>query len=216
MSSGHSNRTLAIETASEACSVALFENGTLIASDHRVLGRGHAEELIPIIAALPDKGCADRILVSLGPGSFTGVRIGIAAARALGFAWQAQVIGYPTLALIAAMAQAKHPSAATICMTGGHGEWFVQNFADDGAPLNGLASLAPKQAADRDIQTMVAGSKAAELANLATPSPDKVLHLLPDARHALLINSALLKDKLTPIYGRAPDAKPQRLASPTT
>ncbi len=58
-----------------------------------------------MIAELPDKGRAERIVVSLGPGSFTGVRIGLAAARALGLAWQAEVLGYPTPALVAAMAR---------------------------------------------------------------------------------------------------------------
>ena len=123
-----SGRILAIETASEACSVALFEGAEIIAHDHRELGRGHAERLIPMIAALPDKGRADRILVSLGPGSFTGVRIGIAAARALGVAWGAEVLGYPTLALVAVRAWQPDPRPVTVCMNGGHGEWFVQNF----------------------------------------------------------------------------------------
>ena len=102
-------RTLVIDSATEACSVALFENDALIAGDFRVLGRGHAEQLVPMIAALPGKGRAGRIAVALGPGSFTGLRVGIAAARALGLAWKAEVLGYPSLALSAAMARAMPP-----------------------------------------------------------------------------------------------------------
>ena len=75
-------RILAIETATEACSVALFEEGALVDARHEVLGRGHAERLVPMIAELPDRGRAEEIRVSLGPGSFTGVRIGVAVARA--------------------------------------------------------------------------------------------------------------------------------------
>ncbi|MEL6238307.1 MAG: tRNA (adenosine(37)-N6)-threonylcarbamoyltransferase complex dimerization subunit type 1 TsaB, partial [Pseudomonadota bacterium] len=125
-------RVLAIETASEACSVALFEGQSLVAGDHQVLGRGHAEHLVPMIGQLPEKGRAGRILVSLGPGSFTGVRIGLATARALGLAWKAEVLGYPTLQLISEQARLNHPGAATVCVNGGHGEWFVQNFSASG------------------------------------------------------------------------------------
>ena len=102
-------RILAIECATEACSVALFgsdEDGeNLLDHRHETIGRGHAERLVPLIAELPGRGRANRILVSLGPGSFTGTRIGLAAARSLAIAWGADVRGYPTLALVAAMAK---------------------------------------------------------------------------------------------------------------
>ncbi|MEQ5788559.1 tRNA (adenosine(37)-N6)-threonylcarbamoyltransferase complex dimerization subunit type 1 TsaB [Erythrobacter sp. NFXS35] len=202
-------RVLAIETASEACSIALFDDERLIARDHRVIGRGHAEALVPMIGALPDKGRADRILVSLGPGSFTGVRIGLATARALGFAWGAEVRGYPTLALVAAQARVDHPHAAvTVCVTGGHGEWFVTDFGADGMPESEAASLTPDAAAARACRTVVAGSRAEEFAALRGGAELVVAALLPDASAVPLLPADLLTGNLTPIYGRAPDATP--------
>ncbi|WP_086619650.1 tRNA (adenosine(37)-N6)-threonylcarbamoyltransferase complex dimerization subunit type 1 TsaB [Erythrobacter tepidarius] len=200
-------RILAIETASEACSVALFESGAMIARDHRLIGRGHAEALVPMIAALPAKGRAERILVSLGPGSFTGVRIGLATARALAFAWGAEVLGYPTLALIAAQAQVQCPGTPlTVCINGGHGEWFVQDFAA-GQPAGELLSLAPDAALARGAQAMIAGNRARAFAELLGGSP-RVLDLNPDAAEAGRIPQTLLTPHLAPIYGRAPDATP--------
>ena len=171
-----------------------------------MLGRGHAEQLVPLIATLPARGRAERILVSLGPGSFTGVRIGIAAARALGLAWQARVLGYPTLALVAATARAQHPGPVTVCMTGGHGEWFVQDFAADGRSETSLASLSPAQALGRRSHRTIAGSRARELA-LAEEPRHAVLELLPDARFAPQLPAELFTDGVSPIYGRAPDAR---------
>lgn len=198
-------RLLAIDCATEACSVGLFADGEPLAGDWRVLGRGHAEQLVPMIAALPDKGRADRILVSLGPGSFTGVRIGLATARALGLAWRAEVLGYPTLALVAAMARAAHPGPVGACMTGGHGEWFVQEFAADGLPVGELASLAPEGAARAIIGEIVAGTQAEAL--VALRGYGTALALLPDARDALRLPPALLSGDLAPLYGRGPDAR---------
>jgi len=207
-------RTLAIETASEACSIALFEGERTLAHDHRVLGRGHAEALVPMISGLPHKGLAERIVVSLGPGSFTGVRIGIATARALGFAWGAQVWGYPTLALVAAhIAQDDKmscPRTVTVCMNGGHGEWFVQNFRD-GRPEDTARSLAPEAARDACRHDTIIGNRADDLANLLTGKT--ALPLLPDAALVPLLHEDCLKADLSPIYGRAPDATPQKVSA---
>ena len=95
-------RTVVSETSTTAFSVALIEAGAVIARTHDVVGRGHAERLIPMIADLPDGGRADRILVDCGPGSFTGLRVGIAAARGLALGWGAEVAGFSSLAVIAA------------------------------------------------------------------------------------------------------------------
>lgn len=200
-------RTLAIECATEACSVALFEDETPVAHDHRVLGRGHAERLVPMIAALPDRGRAGRILVSLGPGSFTGVRIGIATARALGYAWGAEVVGYPTLALIAAMVRAEHPGEPVdVCTTGGHGEWFVQQFDAEGLVDGDVRSLPPDEAAQAIDAALVGGTQAEAL--VARRGHGGAFALHPDARFALRVPAPLLSAEPRPIYGRPPDARP--------
>jgi tRNA threonylcarbamoyl adenosine modification protein YeaZ len=199
-------RTLVIDSATEACSVALFENDALIAGDFRVLGRGHAEQLVPMIAALPGEGRAGRIAVALGPGSFTGLRVGIAAARALGLAWKAEVLGYPSLALIAAMARAKHGEGLlAVAMTGGHGEWFVQAFGADGLAAGDLASLPPDAAAAQISEDLIAGSQAEAL--VALRGRGTSCDLLPDARAFGLLSGDLLTTSVQPHYGRPPDAR---------
>ena len=198
-------RTLVIDCATEACSVALFDGNVLVAGDCRTLGRGHAEALVPMIAALPNAGRADRIAVALGPGSFTGVRVGLAAARALALAWQCPLVGYPTLALVAARARLDASGqACTVAMTGGHGEWFVQSFAGDGLPLAELASLTPEAAAALETD-LIAGSQADAL--VARRGYGQARPLWPDARDFALLPPALIGSADQPLYGRAPDAR---------
>ncbi|MCP5396627.1 MAG: tRNA (adenosine(37)-N6)-threonylcarbamoyltransferase complex dimerization subunit type 1 TsaB [Sphingomonadaceae bacterium] len=198
--------TLAIDCSTEACSVALFDGSKLVAGDHRILGRGHAEQLVPMIEALPGKGKAERILVALGPGSFTGIRIGIATARALGIAWQAQVLGYPTLSLVAARSWQPQPRPVTVCMNGGHGEWFIQNFADCSTAEDSVQSLRPEEAAKACRHKVIAGNRAQELADLLGDGR-LPLDLMPDARQTYLLHETKLLDEIKPIYGRGPDAK---------
>ena len=141
-------RRLVIDSATENCSVALIDNGELVAGECIKLGRGHAERLVPMIAALPGNGRAEAIAVDVGPGSFTGIRVGLAAARALAMAWGARIEGYESLSLVAAMAASARPGLPIdVCMTGGHGEWFFQSFSAHLAPLSPLASLHPDEAA---------------------------------------------------------------------
>lgn len=195
-------RMLAIETATEACSVALFDGPVLVDARHEVLGRGHAERLVPMIAGLPDKGRAAQIRVSLGPGSFTGVRIGLAVARALGVAWNAEVLGYPTLALVAA----RLGEAATICMNGGHGEWFVQRFDADGLPTTEVRSLTHQAAAAESHEALIVGNRAEELVSmLGTGHTARTV--LPTAADVFSLPATVLTTDLAPIYGRPPDAK---------
>ncbi|KHK92960.1 tRNA (adenosine(37)-N6)-threonylcarbamoyltransferase complex dimerization subunit type 1 TsaB [Novosphingobium malaysiense] len=199
-------RTLVIDCATDACSVALFDGSELVAGDLRVLGRGHAEALVPMIAALPGRGRSETIAVSLGPGSFTGVRVGLAAARALALAWSANLTGYSCLALVAALARQEHgPTGLDVAMTGGHGEWFVQSFDTRGHASSELASLRPEAASQQCRQEIVAGSQAQAL--VAARGFGHALPLLPDARaYSCLAHHDILTD-VRPLYGRAPDAK---------
>ena len=200
-------RTLVIETSTTACSVALIEDGAVIARAHEVVGRGHAERLIPMIAELPEGGRADRIIVDCGPGSFTGVRVGIAAARGLALGWGAEIAGFSSLPLIAAAGFAARPTHdIAVIMEGGHGEVFMQAFSADLSPRSDMVSLKPDAALAALAGRRAVGNGVRWLATL-----DDSLDLteaLPDAASAILLPASLTALVPSPIYGRAPDAKP--------
>ncbi|WP_066554041.1 tRNA (adenosine(37)-N6)-threonylcarbamoyltransferase complex dimerization subunit type 1 TsaB [Croceicoccus bisphenolivorans] len=200
-------RTLVIDSATDACSVALFEGSGLVAGEWLALGRGHAERLVPMIAALPDKGRADRIAVALGPGSFTGIRVGLAAAKALGVAWHAPLVGYSTLALLAAQARIEAgEQELAVVNAGGHGEWFVESFDAEGRSTAPVRSLKPEAAAEAGLPALAVGSRAEALIELRKHG--EAMPLSPDARAFAALPRTALLDDIRPIYGRAPDAKP--------
>src|SRR3712207_4873202 len=95
---------LVIDSATAACSVALIDGESLVAERHEVIGRGHAERLMPVVEELLDGRRPNAIAVDCGPGSFTGVRVGLAAAHGLAIGWQVPLHGYSSLALIACQA----------------------------------------------------------------------------------------------------------------
>jgi tRNA threonylcarbamoyladenosine biosynthesis protein TsaB len=201
-------RTLVIETATAACSAALLEDGAVIATVHDVVGRGHAERLLPMIASLPDGGRAQHILVDCGPGSFTGVRVGLAAARALAFGWGASLGGFSSLPLLAAATFRANPGMATLAtvIEGGHGEVFMQTFDAPLRVTSPLASLRPDAALAQIDARFAVGSGVRLIAGIDPARADAAA--LPYAADALLLPDAFTALAAVPLYGRPPDAKP--------
>ncbi len=203
-------RTLVIDTATQALSVALLDDGETIGQFHEIVGRGHAEALVPAIAALPDGGRANAIAVDLGPGSFTGVRIGIAAAKALALAWSLPLHGYCALSLIAAKAAQsdEHQDGAPIAVTitGGHGELFWQSFESDGlTAITQPASTPIATLATMLDQPVIFGTGAEAL--VTARGHGAAVSLYPNSSDFPLI-AGLPALPPSPIYCRDADAQP--------
>ena len=205
-------RRLVIDSASEACSVALFDGARLIDFRHDIIGRGHAERLVPLIAELDGGGRADAIFVGCGPGSFAGVRIGVAAARALALGWQVPAFGFSTLALVAAGAADAVAVAGggLVVVEGGHGQWFVQPFGPNLSPRAEVRSLLPDEAVLIDDALAVGNRAEAFVARRGVGTP---LALLPDARAFPHLPATAIFADPSPNYGRAPDAKPMAVSA---
>ena len=202
--------TLAIDTAAADCSAALLDGTTVVAAVREAVGRGHAERLVPMVATLLRDSGVERpaaVLVDCGPGSFTGVRVGLAAAIGLGLGWGVAVRGYSATTVLAAAAFARDSSlaACTVAMAGGHGELFVEGFTAPLASCCPLVSLTPDAAAMR-ADDVVVGSGAAALV-AARGGGGTAIDALPDAADAALLPPAALLPA-RPIYGRPPDARP--------
>jgi tRNA threonylcarbamoyladenosine biosynthesis protein TsaB len=198
---------LVIDSATAACSAALLgPDGEIIDRRHEIVGRGHAERLLPMIADLLGGRIPDSILVDCGPGSFTGVRVGLAAAHGLAIGWRVPLAGYSSLAVVAV---AVGEAEAAVALVGGHGELFVQNYGGDPiAPLDALRSLAPAEAAASVSAALVLGSGAEAL--VAARGFGRWQSALPRAADARLLPLSLRSLAPRPIYGRAPDARPMQ------
>lgn len=200
---------LALDTSTAACSAALFDpDGRCIARRDELIGRGHAERLAPMLEEMLDGRRADAVLVGVGPGSFTGIRVGIAAAQGLAIGWGADISGMSSLALIAAAAGVEGEIVAA--MNGGHGELFVQAFDGDLNSASELVNLPPDQVATRFQAEFVAGPGAVAL--VEARGFGKAVEAWPSASLALSLPSALRSLSPDPLYARAPDAKAKSAA----
>jgi tRNA threonylcarbamoyladenosine biosynthesis protein TsaB len=201
---------LALDTSSAACTAALFDDGgECMERRDELIGRGHAERLVPLIGELLDGRKAQRIIVGVGPGSFTGIRVGIAAAHGLAIGWAAELMGMSSLGLIAAGRPSDGDIAAAII--GGHGELFVQQFdALTSKAKSDLRNLVPVEAARFATAHVVVGSGASQL--VAARGWGEALEIWPSASNALRLPEELRTLTPKPVYARAPDARAREAA----
>lgn len=197
-----SEMLLAFDTSSAACTAALFDgSGACLGQADEMLGRGHAERLVPMLAKLLDGRAATQLLVGVGPGSFTGIRVGIAAAQGLAIGWDASLRGMSSLALLAASATAREVAVA---VKGGHGELFVQQF-DRLKPIFEVHNADPASAARLVTCELIVGSGAQQL--VEARGWGDPLELWPSAANTLRLPQLLRSLSPKPVYARAPDAR---------
>ena len=199
---------LALDTSTAACTAALLlPDGTIVASRDEVIGRGHAERLVPMIEEMLDGHVPSRLMVGVGPGSFTGLRVGIAAAHGMAIGWSVPLSGMNSLALLAAAAPPGEGKVAA-AITGGHGELFVQTFNRKKLTATGpILNLSPMAAAVKVDAPLVVGTGAEALVEARRSG--EALPLLPTASRALKLPELMRMLECKPIYARAPDARPK-------
>src|SRR5271163_4206389 len=222
-------RVLAIDTALAACSAAVLDtaHGGILASESLPMLRGHAEALMPLIArVMKQSGMAfadlDRVVVTTGPGSFTGLRVGIAAARGLGVATGLEVAGVTTLSAYAApYLGADEISPVVAAIDARHRHVYLQVFGPGGRTLIAprLAPLDDAVRAASAAPARIVGSAALAVADaLAETAPAPVTvdaREAPDIGWVAQIGAVVPETKSPPKpqYLRAPDAQPQYAAS---
>ena len=201
---------LAFDTSSAACTAALFDGaGKIVAQRDEVIGRGHSERLVPMLAELLEGRTAASILVGVGPGSFTGIRVGIAAAHGLAIGWDAELAGMSSLALLATGVEGSGEVA--VAVAGGHGELVVQQFGGFGIEsASDFSSLPPAEAAAATGVGLVVGSGARQLVDAR--GWGEAREAWPSAANALKMPPALRALPPKPVYARAPDARPKQAA----
>jgi tRNA threonylcarbamoyladenosine biosynthesis protein TsaB len=218
-------RILAIDCALEACSAAVLDGdpGTIVASETRVMTRGHAEAVMPLIARVMNQAEIefselDRVAVTVGPGSFTGLRVGIAAARGIGLAAGKPAVGLSTLAALAAPHIAEDDASPVVAVIDArHNFVYLQVFGPGGRTLVSprVASLREAMRAARPGPARIVGSAAALMA-AAWPEGQAPPALVDQRRAPDIVWIARLGAAASdregppkPLYLRAPDARPQ-------
>lgn len=223
---------LAIDTAGADCSAAIVEVAdpgiNVIAKRRDTLGRGHAEHLMPMLQAIFTEtgagvGDMDRFAVTIGPGSFTGLRVGVSAARGLSLATGRPAVGVSTLEALAEtyLSTDETPekvsdwSALAAALDARHGNVYIQVFASDGSPICPPAIVPAEEAKDLADFDAVIGSGARSIVDRLSGDATRELHVLGSEGSADPVMVARLAARKTPedatptpLYLKPPDAVP--------
>ncbi|WP_028032060.1 tRNA (adenosine(37)-N6)-threonylcarbamoyltransferase complex dimerization subunit type 1 TsaB [Chelativorans sp. J32] len=212
---------LAIDTAAALCAACIYdtEAGTERARVVLDLGKGHAEHVMAVVEnALEQAGFSfndiGAIAVSVGPGSFTGIRVGVSAARGFALALKIPAMGITTLEALAAQTRASFPGRQVLCAVG-RTEPFAMGLFDpsgkilDGPRLAGMedlvnAALTGRPVLAGDVADLVAENAGGDFEKGPLAATADILFY---ARVAA--SRPLGQEKPKPLYLRAPDAKPQ-------
>jgi tRNA threonylcarbamoyladenosine biosynthesis protein TsaB len=217
---------LAIDTALDACAAGILDTdaAALIAQESQAMKRGHAEALMPLIGRVMKASgigfaALDRIAVTTGPGSFTGLRVGLSAARGIALASGKPVVGLTTLAAFAAPVVSQNAGRPVIsAIDARHDHVYFQVVSGDGGALI-LPRVAPIEealGASRFGAAHLVGNAAKLLADrwpADAPPPFQVDdQAAPDIAWLAWLGAAVDPDSAParPYYLRAPDAKPQK------
>jgi tRNA threonylcarbamoyladenosine biosynthesis protein TsaB len=217
---------LAIDTALDACAAAVLDTGTsnVIASESQAMKRGHAEALMPLIARVMKEAgipfaALDRIAVTSGPGSFTGLRVGLSAARGIGLAASKPVVGLTTLSAYAAPIVSEGAEQPVIsAIDARHDHVYLQAVSGNGSSLvrPKVASIEEALTASRFGRPYLVGNAAKILADRwpsDAPPPFEVdAQPAPDITWVAWLGAAVNPDTAPPkpYYLRAVDAKPSQ------
>ena len=209
---------LAVDTALQRLSVAVGADGRVLAARSRPLPRGHAELLLPEMQRTLDAaglgyGGLDALAVTLGPGTFTGVRVGLATVRAVALARRLPVIGVTTLQALAVQARPRPEETVTALIDARRGEVYAQSFDAGLRPLGAPAILSLEAALARlpPAPAVVVGSGINPLADRLPAGLRRARSAVaPEAAHIIhLVHRLALAggDAPAPVYLRRPDAK---------
>jgi tRNA threonylcarbamoyladenosine biosynthesis protein TsaB len=217
---------LAIDTALDACAAAVLDTDAskVVAQESLPMKRGHAEALMPLIArVMKESGIGfaalDRIAVTTGPGSFTGLRVGLSAARGIALAAGKPAVGLTTLTAYAASVVGQHSEQPVVsAIDARHDHVYFQVVSGDGTPLirPRVAPIAEALEAARIGAPHLVGNAAKILADrwpADAAAPFKVdPQPAPDIAWVAWLGAAASPDSAParPYYLRAPDAKPSR------
>src|SRR5580692_840903 len=217
---------LAIDTALDACAAGVLDtrSSQLIARETQPMKRGHAEALMPLIGrVMAEAGLAftalDRIAVTTGPGSFTGLRVGLSAARGIALAADKPVVGVTTLTAYAAPVVSTNSAPPVIAaIDARHDQVYFQVVSGDGGALLSprVAPIAEALAASRFGAPHLVGNAARLLADRwpADAAPPVQVDALPapDITWVAWLGAAVNPETALarPYYLRAPDAKPSK------
>lgn len=214
-------RILSIDTALNATSAAVYDAAAdlELARETAPMERGHAEALIPLIdrvaQAAGGLSSIDRLAVTTGPGSFTGIRVGLSAARALSLALKRPLVGVTTLAAMAAPFLAEEDAApVAVAIDARHGRVYFQMFGPGARSLVPARVLPLKEAA-RSAGTgrvRIAGNGAGLVAEAGDAASFEILPVTaPDPGWIARLGavSEVPARPPRPLYLRPADAKPQ-------